>query len=74
MTEMLCNKCGIAPAGVTHICPPIPGSVTFTPQMVGQTPTPTCTPLTDDAKRIHDLETRVWQLEQRLYRLENGNG
>lgn len=27
--ETLCNKCGKAPAGVTHICPPMEGSYTF---------------------------------------------
>jgi hypothetical protein len=67
----VCNKCGVAPAGVTHVCPPIGGTYTFVPQMIDENPLPTCAPVLDDKQRISDLESRVWQLESRIWELEH---
>lgn len=60
--NLVCNKCGRAPAGVTHICPPLEGSTTFTPTLIQSTST--IVSLTPE-QRIADLERRVWELEQR---------
>ena len=60
--SIVCDKCGIAPAGVTHVCPPIQGTVVFTPTLIQSTAT--IVSLTPE-QRIADLERRVWELEQR---------
>jgi hypothetical protein len=63
----VCNKCGRAPAGVTHICPPLEGSFTVAPTMVSS---PIVSGYTDPRDlRIADLEKRIYELEQLVARL-----
>ena len=67
MSDIVCNRCGRAPAGVTHVCPPLEGSIVIGPTMLTQ---PTARGYADPKEqRIADLERRVWVLEERIARL-----